>query len=275
MRKGSIIESSEAQHPSSAPMLSPVQVAIELEKILASTGFSGSARLSRFLRFVVEKASRGKSEEIKEYSVGIDVFDRRPDTYNPALDPIVRVQARRLREKLTHYYLDEGKYDDIVVDLPVGSYVPKFRMRELRQRHPPVSDQRHEGPCSLAVLTFNPISMDPLIGTFSEGLTEEITFLLSRVSGAQVLARTWIKNAELQPNGVLRLVRNSGVTSVLEGSVRKSGVKLRITVRLIRGKDGYQLWAEQFDRHLTDTFRLQSCLSRAICKHIQRRLDQL
>src|SRR5262249_13586655 len=74
----------------------------QLEKILASRAFVRSARMGRFLRYAVELALDGQSSDLKEYRVGVDVFDRKPE-YDPRVDPIVRVEARRLREKLAAY----------------------------------------------------------------------------------------------------------------------------------------------------------------------------
>ncbi|MCP5119424.1 MAG: hypothetical protein GY953_52145, partial [bacterium] len=73
--------------------------------------------MSRFLRFTVEKALAGHGSELKEYSIGLEVFDRL-DSYDPRTDPIVRVEARRLRSKLASYYAEEGAGDKVVIELP-------------------------------------------------------------------------------------------------------------------------------------------------------------
>ena len=67
----------------------------------------------------------GAGHELKEYAIGVEVFDRKP-SYDPRVDPIVRVEARRLRSKLAAFYEAEGKGSDIVVSLPKGSYAPRF-----------------------------------------------------------------------------------------------------------------------------------------------------
>ena len=81
--------------------------------------------MSRFLRFTVERALDGKSEQLKEYVLGVEVFDRGA-SYDPRVDPIVRVEARRLRSKLQKYYESEGLGDEVVIDLPKGNYAPIF-----------------------------------------------------------------------------------------------------------------------------------------------------
>jgi len=109
--------------------LAPEAVGSELERILASAAFAQSERLSRFLRVAVEETLRGRGEQLKEYFVGVEVFDRE-ETYDPRTDPIVRVEAGRLRTKLARYYETEGREDPIVISFPKGSYVPAFQKRQ-------------------------------------------------------------------------------------------------------------------------------------------------
>src|SRR5713101_11506 len=80
----------------------------QLERILESPGFARNERLSRFLRFVVERRLEGKDDELKESLIAIEVFGRRPD-YDPKRDPVVRAEASRLRARLGEYYLGQGK----------------------------------------------------------------------------------------------------------------------------------------------------------------------
>jgi len=86
----------------------------ELEKILASKVFARSDRLRRFLRYVAEQALQGNNDKLKEYVLGLEVFDRLT-SYDQRLDPIVRVEARRLRTKLQDYYRLEGSADSIYI----------------------------------------------------------------------------------------------------------------------------------------------------------------
>jgi TolB-like protein len=100
----------------------------QLEKILNSPGFCSSLRMQRFLALVVAESLAGRAERLKEYTIGLDVFDR-PETFSPLADPIVRVEARRLREKLTHYYQQYGRGDEVVIEVPRGQYFPTFSFR--------------------------------------------------------------------------------------------------------------------------------------------------
>src|SRR5215475_492515 len=120
----------------SMPPVEPEQQAArrQLERILASSGFARNERMSRFLRFVVERHLDGRDHELKESVIAIEVFGRRPD-YNPKHDPIVRTEAGRLRARLSEYYSEEGKSDALVLDLPKGGYIPRFRALEVPAPH--------------------------------------------------------------------------------------------------------------------------------------------
>jgi adenylate cyclase len=100
----------------------------QLERMLASDVFAGSTRLSRFLRYVAEQSLAGESQRLKEYTIGVEVFDR-DQHYDPRVDSIVRVEAGRLRTKLEQYYQGPGRDDAIVIRLQKGGYVPAFEAR--------------------------------------------------------------------------------------------------------------------------------------------------
>lgn len=101
------------------------EVLSALETLLASEEFSGSARLSSFLRHVVLQTLEGREEELTEYSIATEALGRGP-SYDPRLDTIVRVQARRLRQRLDAFY---GRHEDspkIQIEVPKGSYRATF-----------------------------------------------------------------------------------------------------------------------------------------------------
>jgi TolB-like protein len=100
----------------------------ELERVLASALFVNAGRLSRLLRFTVERTLEGDAERLKEYVLGLEVFDR-DDQYDPRLDSIVRVEARRLRARLTEYYSGPGLSDSVVIRFEKGGYAPQFEWR--------------------------------------------------------------------------------------------------------------------------------------------------
>ena len=101
------------------------EVRQQLRRIVESDVFRRSAQMERFLKLTVERTLLGRPEELKEYALGRDVFNRGED-YDPRTDSIVRVEAQRLRRKLRQYYESQGSRDPVVITLPPGSYVPVF-----------------------------------------------------------------------------------------------------------------------------------------------------
>ena len=98
----------------------------ELQAVLQSPIFARSPTLSHLLSYLCEKTFAGETDQIKEYSVALDVFDRR-DSFDQDADSIVRVQANRLRKRLSEYYAAEGAAHSIHITVPVGQYVPQFQ----------------------------------------------------------------------------------------------------------------------------------------------------
>ena len=107
------------------------QVAIreQLDRILSSGPFHQSRRRRRFLEYIVNETLAGRSEQLKGYNIALEVFDR-PETFDPHLDPIVRIEAARLRDRLREYYEADGQNDTIRIDLPKGTYTPQIEFRE-------------------------------------------------------------------------------------------------------------------------------------------------
>jgi TolB-like protein/Flp pilus assembly protein TadD len=98
----------------------------ELEKILSSEPFAQAEGLKRFLRYAVEHTLSGEGDLLKEYRLGLEVFDR-DSSFDPRTDPVVRMAARRLRSKLQDYYEREGREDAVRIEIPKGGYAATFR----------------------------------------------------------------------------------------------------------------------------------------------------
>ncbi len=101
-----------------------------MDQILRSRVFIQSHRIRRFLQFIVEESLLGQPHRLKEYPIGLEVFDRR-EAFDPRVDSIVRVEARRLRNKLEEYYRTEGRDDHVRILLRKGSYMPIFEHRNV------------------------------------------------------------------------------------------------------------------------------------------------
>lgn len=245
-----------------APALNAEAIHAELDRILASATFVRSKRLGRFLRFTVEQCLDGRQNALKEYLVGVEVFNKM-ETFDPRIDSIVRVEARRLRSKLERYYQTEGRDDQIVIQFRKGSYVPIIMTREQFQTSGYVDGAAHHrsGKRSIAISKFTNLGVDPAYSFFCAGITEDIVTALTKIPDFRVVAR--------HPG-------SEEVKSdyVIEGSVRKQGERLRIAAQLIDMSSSVYIWSETYERDLSDAFAIQDEISRAIVNSLRREFDE-
>ena len=243
---------------------------MQLERLLAHDLFARSERMGRFLRLAVERTLEGRADELKEYLVGVEVFDRK-QSYDPRMDPIVRVEARRLRSKLKAYYEGDGCCDPIVIEFLRGSYAPHIREAAEVPAGPPPAAQT--GVITAAVLPFLNLSPNPENEYFSDGLTEELIHALTKLPGMRVVA--WNTAAQLRDRQQdIRAIRQQlNVDTVLTGSVRMAGPSLRVRAQLIDTATGVYLWSETFDRQMQDVFAIQEEIALAIVRTLRVQLS--
>ena len=240
----------------------------QLGRIVKSVPFRQSQRRQRFLKHIVSETLAGRSDRLTGYNLALQVFGR-PETFDPAIDPFVRIEAARLREKLRDYYDDEGQHDAIRIILPKGTYTPQI---EFRREDTPRVDRQNAAPThaissalpSVAVLSFDDLSAQRKFGYLGDGVAEDIITVLSRFPDLAVVARGSSFAYKGKSVDIRQVGRDLGVGYVLEGSVRKDGDKLRIVAQLIDTKSGEHVWAERFDRSGTDPWALQDEITRMI-----------
>ena len=117
----------ESAQPTPAPEAAVIRE--QLERLLAHPLFSNSKRYPVLLAYAVEQTLKGNAAELKERSIGIEVFGRTP-SYDANADPVVRITAGEVRKRLMQYYYDSAHDRELVIELPSGSYVPQFRAPE-------------------------------------------------------------------------------------------------------------------------------------------------
>jgi len=222
----------------------------QLDRVLASKPFNQSRRRQRFLKFIVDEALAGRGERLKSYTLATQVFDR-PETFDAAIDPIVRMEAGRLREKLREYYATEGTSDPIRIEIPKGGYAPEFH-QVVGPGDPTLQGAGAVAQPSIVVLPFVNMSADSAYDYLSDGVTENIITGLSRFRDLSVIASHSAFAYKGRTCKIQDIATDLGVRYVLEGSVRKSGDAFAITAQLIDGSTGAHLWVERFDRAAHD-----------------------
>jgi adenylate cyclase len=120
------VNAASAVADSSLGTIPPDQIQLQLERIIASSAFDASRRNRAFLRFIVEESLAGRADRIKAYTIATSVLGR-DEAFDPQSDPIVRIEASRLRRSLERYYLKAGQDDPLRIDIPKWGYVPAFQ----------------------------------------------------------------------------------------------------------------------------------------------------
>lgn len=249
-----------------------------LDKVLASPIFEKSHRQQDLLRHLFKETLNGNAQRLKGYTLGVEVFGRGTD-FDPAVDAIVRVEVGRLRAKLHEYYNIHGQSDAAVIDLPKGNYAVNFTLRD-GSTPPAQASEPNVNPWpkvidsrpSLAVLPFANLSSEVGQDYFVDGLADSLIFELSRLSGLFVISRQSSFTYRDSSKSVGEIGTELGVKYLLEGSVQRSGQRVRVTVNLLEASSGGHLWSERHESDLQEIFALQDKIILSIVKALQIRL---
>jgi serine/threonine-protein kinase len=244
--------------------ITELEVRQQLDRILNSKTFQQVQRLKRFVSFVVGETKDGRGDQLKEFVVGVQVFDKE-SSFDPRNDPIVRVQARRLRTRLATYYLEEGQNDDVLIELPKGGYAATFKRRGAvapRKAVPSALVRRN----TVVVLPFSDHSPAHDLDYFCQGISQEIIHAVSKLEAVRVVARDL---SQLAASNQLFAEATASAGMIVTGSVRKSGDDLRVTMQLIDGASGDYLWSESIDRKSANIFAVQEEVAQNVLKRLQ------
>jgi adenylate cyclase len=253
----------------------------ELERILAAKGFPTAGRLSKLLRYAVDKTLAGETDQLKEYSVGIEVFER-DDKYDPRLDSIVRVEAGRLRSRLDEYYNGEGAGSSLRISLPRGGYSAQF---DRRADHAPpasaaaapavpVQRSRMVIPlavglvCAIVAMVFWLVAWDRqpkedrrptaavlpfeanMIGgdnsNYSALITEAVTSELARLGSISVASYTSAMQFEGQRRPMSDIAAALNSTYVVEASVDDEASEILIVARIVNAETDRKMWVSDY-----------------------------
>jgi adenylate cyclase len=225
----------------------------QLDRILASREFHATNRVRDFLRFVVEETLAGRSDRLKGYTVATAVFGRDRD-FDPGLDPIVRIQAGKLRRELERYYLVAGREDPIRIDIPKGRYVPLF----IEQLGPaagasvdPVPESSVGGATpSVAVMPLDNLTVDTGHDYFVDGLLSELTVELGRYQDVIAIPSGGAGPAPNDPKNAKVVGSQLGARFLLGGTLRRDAERAKVTLQLTDTATGRQVWSEAYTYRL-------------------------
>jgi TolB-like protein len=245
---------------------SPEAIRAQLAEILQSPHFDSTSRSRRFLTYVVEETLAGRAERIKAFSIATDVFGR-DASFDAHSDPIVRLEAARLRRALEQYYLVAGQGDPLVITIPKGAYVPSFRLRRVPSAELDGTPAARRSIIlgAIAVIASAVIVAGVGIGTQRRGdvLSPAVPRVLVRPfddlsgSGSSASFTKGLRQEIIQQvskfRDIVTVEGRSGGTEerqaryVLAGNVNLDDTKVRLQARVLRTDDATVLWAQSYE----------------------------
>lgn len=237
----------------------PLLVKRHLEHILASPCFQNSPQLSKFLRFIVEAVLVGKQNRLKQYTIAIKALGR-PKDFNPAADPIIRVEARRLRRTLLQYYQEQGNSDLVRIEIPKGTYVPIIRTNSpslipvaskltasLSKTSLPSTAQ--DNRLSILVLPLTFLGEAENSTYIANGLLEQLIERLTQFQEVRVIGPLLPDKLALTSYDWSELGNQYQSQFILHGSSCSQSPQMRITFKLVEVTTSEIVWAETYDHH--------------------------
>lgn len=251
--------------PSSSAVvpISKAEALEQLSRILTSKTFIKAKRSKDFLRYVVSKALAGEAHQMKEYAIALDVFER-DASFDPRLDPIVRVEAARLRCRMKEYLDNVVVRDSIHIEVPKGGYAPLIRrcIASDGPTPPKISEAASMG--AIGVLPFLNLCGAGRAENICEGITEELIQGLTTIHGLRTPSRTAVFQFKDWAGDIFSFAEKLHVSALLEGSVSMTDSQLRVTVRLVDCISGFTIKIGTFTQEGRDLCSAQD----GVCKTI-------
>ncbi|MDJ0874046.1 MAG: hypothetical protein QNJ48_07885 [Desulfobacterales bacterium] len=223
----------------------------QLEFMIASPDFTATPQQTALLRYIVGQTMAGKAERIKGYTVATEVFGRKED-FDQNIDPIVSIQAGRLRRALARYYDGAGKNDPLRIDVPKGSYIPVFTDQcPLRSpaaiEKPPAVSVRERWP-TVQVQPLVNLTADSENDYLAAGFTAELTHALGRYTELRVI--------ESRPGNPVPVPLRREGDFIIDGNLRCDADTMVISVRLHDARKGLQIWSGSYRGKYEEAARL-------------------
>lgn len=251
----------------------------QLEKMLADPIFSKSPILKRFLSFIVNEKLEGRSNCLKEYTIGLNILNK-PKDFNPQENGIVRIHAGRLRQALAHYYNTQGAEDNIRISLSKGNYVPVFSENADYFMRSALDDQQKEfynakdsGNTVIAsVIPFHYLEEKGFMKNFADGLGGQLSNSLRKVKYFSVISYNAIRLIADRVSGIKEIAAVFGAHYVFTGDIHCQKNMVRITIEMFKADSSEQVWSQMFERKVTaeNIFEVQDDIIKHVLDALQK-----
>lgn len=227
----------------------PDEIKDQVSRVLASPMFKKSKILSDFLNYIVHETLKGNHQQLKEYIIAVNVLKKKSD-FNPQLDAIVRIHARRLRQFLIEYYENDGENDAIFISMPKGRYIPNFEINNSKQPlketiQKPVVEKIESKPV-IAVLPFKSFQKNKKTEVMCSMLSHDLSLEISKFPEFGVISNYSTEYALESISDVNNIISNLGVDYLITGSCFLEGEKAKISIELNDCLNKKVLWANSY-----------------------------
>ncbi len=257
--------------------LNQEQIDNHLKTLEAAPELSNRAKLVALLRHLVQATLKNETSNLKEYAIGLDVFDR-GSAFDPVSDSIVRVQVGRLRKLLDQFYLKNVDEGAIRLAIPKGSYKIEFQSQEraaASENQDLSNNSSYLGntsdAISVGVLPFKANVDDAELSYFAEGLSDELNIELARISSLSLVPASTMRNYQDSANwdGIRTQL---GVRYIIDGSIQRSDKRLRVNIQLIDTITQKQLWTQTYNKITDDIFAVHDEIISNMIKEMRLRI---
>ncbi len=245
------------------------EIMLQSKRILAHPSFSNSQILSNFLEFIISEVIHNREQQIKEYSIAVNVL-KRPLDFNPHEDAIVRIHAGRLRRALSEYYFTMGIHDPIIIQISKGSYIPHFSRQE-EEKQPviqelfPISNELPDNPV-VAIFPFVVTPESRELHEFSSELGECLIAEFSRFREISLIGYYSGETKSKIEENILDAGKLIGANFILTGTIRLRGKNICVHIDYLNAQTGRILMAKYFHEEFTGkaNFDLIESLARSV-----------
>ena len=247
-----------------------IQIKNQLQKISESHDFKSKRVLCKLLNYIAMETLEGREDKIKGYTIGLAVFNKDID-FDADQDALVRINAGRLRRVLSNYYSNEGVDDEIIIEIPLGGYVPVFTKNSQTNSSPKslskLSNKVVPIHPSIAILPFQDLSKDLSNDYFTIGFLEELSVELTNYEDFHIYDCSADNSPVFAHKNIRDFLEENNIRFTLDGSISIHKSEVKVLVKLTDILDQKQLWAQRFVKQLQveSIAEIQEQIAKEIC----------
>jgi len=242
------------------------EIHFQMQKIVSDPVFENSNILKNFLQYIVEQSLQGNSNQLKEYTIAINVL-RKPPEFNTQENGIVRIHAARLRRILDLYYKEHGQVDDIRISIPKGNYIPQFS-KNINGYH--TDGHGTKEPVVIGIIPFSNLGDTESEKMLLKGIELQLATALMKFENFFVVGFQMISDVLKKDHDIKKLINDYDLKYMIMGEATVIKKNLRLYVHLIKSKSNQQVWAQMYERKIVNNnyFEIQDDVVNMVLMHL-------